>query len=208
MKTLLSAIEENNANLRLNIRTCIPCKVVNNNNIINGRIDVQPILKGKKIGNGELTKLETGEYAQTIDYELPYILDCPVCTLINSIARITLPISVGDQGLLIISDRDISNWKNNNNNNLASIRKFDINDGFFLPFINQNISNYSTNSLVINYNGNIIEITDSNITLTGNVIINGTLNVSKETTIKNIAYSTHTHPYINTPPSNTGAPNL
>jgi hypothetical protein len=139
--------------------------------------------------------------------------------LINSNARITIPIEVGDSGLLIISENDIYNWKNNKGNSLNSIRKFNINDGFFLPFINQTISSFATDGIEINYKGKKIKITDSLISMTGNSKITGDLEITGdlkvdgqatitgEATISGIAFSTHKHSYVSpSGPAITGVP--
>jgi len=196
--------------LKRNIHTCIPCEVVAVNN---DRVDVVPIYKNMKIGTTKNIRMETGEYIRVDDYDCPALLNCPVCMLVNSVAKITIPISVGDQGLLVISEKDIRNWKEAKGKILASARKFDMNDGFFIPFINQSITGLSTDSIVIDYKGTKIEVTETKIEVTGDIEITGdlkvtgALQVTGEATIGSIPFSTHKHAYISpSGPAVTGVP--
>lgn len=45
-----------------------------------------------------------------VQNDYPILLDCPVIVIGGGAARITFPISKGDQCLLLFNDRDISNW--------------------------------------------------------------------------------------------------
>jgi Phage protein Gp138 N-terminal domain len=220
MENLSSVLKQFEYELKKKIHTCIPCKVVA---IENARVDVQPVFKDTKIGLGREILLETGEYVKVEDYEYAIIQNCPIVALINSNCRITLPISVGDEGLLLISERDINNWKDGISDTLDSLRKFNINDGFFIPFINQTITNYTTDAIEINYKGKKIKISDSlieitgdtkitgkldvigNTKITGNFETTGTLKVSGDATIGGISFLTHTHNVIAIG-SPTGAP--
>jgi phage baseplate assembly protein gpV len=181
------------------LNTCIPCKIVN---VDEDRVDVRPVYNGGKIGTTKNIQLETGEDAVIDEYELPVIINVPIVMLVNSTARITIPCNVGDEGLLIISQRDINNWKDGKGASLETLRKFNINDGFFLPFINRKIENYSNNSIVIEYKNARIELKDNDIeikgdiSLNGDLTINGDADITGECTIGGIAFSTHTHNVI------------
>jgi len=176
-----------------NLHTCIPCKI---EAVKDDRVDVRPLYKGVKIGNKKQIQIETGEEVIVEDYQLPLIINCPLVMLVNSNARITIPCEIGDSGLLIISERDINNWRDGKGDVLDSLRKFNINDGFFLPFINQKITDYSNSSIQIQYKNSKIELKDGDIEIDGNLKIDGNLEVSGDATIGGISFLSHTHNVI------------
>lgn len=172
-----SLFREFENSFKTKLHTCFPCKVIAIDTET-ARVDVQAVFKNVKIGTTLQKTLETGEVVRVDEYEMPIICDVPIVALINTNSRITMPIEVGNTGLLIISEKDTYNWKNNISTSLNSLRKFNINDGFFLPFINQSINNYLFNAIEINYKGKKIKITDSLIEITGNSKIVGNLEVT------------------------------
>jgi hypothetical protein len=189
--------------LKNKLHTCIPVEVVAIS--VDARVDVKAIYDSWKIGITRQVVLDTGEYVMVDDYEAPIIADCPIVMMINSNARITMPIEIGDTGLLVISEKDITNWKDNQGTQLSSLRRFNLNDGFFIPFINQTISNYLTNAIEIDYKGNKIKITNSlieiigdakitgDLEITGDLKVDGKATITGEATISGIAFSTHVH---------------
>jgi len=176
-----------------NFHTCIPCKI---EAVKDDRVDVRPVYQGVKIGNKRQIQIETGEEVIVEDYQLPLIINCPLVMLVSSVARITIPCEIGDSGLLIISERDINNWRDAKGDVLDSLRKFNINDGFFLPFINQKITDYSNSSIQIQYKSSKIELKDGDIEIGGNLKIDGDLEVSGDVTIGGISFLNHTHNVI------------
>ena len=81
---------------------------------------------------------------------------------------------IGDQGLLIASKFDISNYKKNKSRSvIGSLRSFNWADGFFLP-----LSFSSNSSFIIKKGSSIIELTDSEINITaGTVNLIGDVNL-------------------------------
>lgn len=178
------------------LHTCIPCKI---EAVKDDRVDVRPVYQGVKIGNKRQIQIETGEEVIIEDYKLPLVINCPLVMLVNSVARITIPCDIGDTGLLIISERDINNWRDGKGEILDSLRKFNINDGFFLPFVNQKITDYSNNSIQIEYKNSRIELKDGDIDIvgdlkiTGDLDITGDVEITGDTTIGGISFAMHTH---------------
>lgn len=189
--------------MKTEIHTCMPGVVV----AVNGdRVDVQPLIKSVDIGTTRKIRTETGEYVTIDDNDYPVVMDCPLQMLVTSKARITIPIEVGDQGLLLVSERDIRNWKEQKGNTQASTRKFNRNDAFFLPFINASISNYDATCIDIEYQSTKLKVKSTGVEITGNVKITGTLETTGDATIAGKSFEHHTHLYTpgTLPPTQTG----
>ena len=199
---------------RSQLRTCLPAEVISfdSNNLT---VDVQPLIQGVRVSkNGTIRQLETGERVLAENYKLAPLVRVPISSLWFGDGGITMPISAGMQGLLLVCDRDIQSFKKSQNlSSTASLRTHDLNDSFFLPFLPKkaSISDYSSDSIDIRFGTSKLKVSETEITslvgateiktsatgveITGQLIVNG------------INFNAHIHPYINvTTPSTTGAP--
>jgi hypothetical protein len=158
------------------------------------RVDVQPVIKAMvKDSNGTRTiNTVLGETIKVSDIILPPVKNVPICYARAGTAMITLPIKVGDTGMLIISQRDLSIWKEQGEFASQGLQSmFDINDGVYLPFVpnaTNKISDYSIDCLEIRFGSDKISMKgDGKINITGELIVSG------EVTGNGIKLSTHTH---------------
>jgi hypothetical protein len=155
----------------------------------------------KRVMNGKLK-----------DY--PILVDCPIFTLSGGNGLITMPITKGDSCLVLFNDRDIDRWfQSGQINPPQTARKHSFSDGLaivgFRNSLNK-ISNYLSDGINIEYNGNKIvlqsdkislsvgsskiEITASGISITGILTNNG-----------KIVGDTHIHSGVTTGGGVTGA---
>tara|TARA_R110000868_G_scaffold245624_2_gene502160 strand:+ start:697 stop:1341 length:645 start_codon:yes stop_codon:yes gene_type:complete len=199
---------------RSELRTCLPAEVISfdSNNLT---VDVQPLIQGVRVSkNGTIRQLETGERVLAENYKLSPLVRVPISILWFGDGGITMPISAGMQGLLLVCDRDIQSFKKSQNlSATASLRTHDLNDSFFLPFLPKkaSISDYSSDSIDVRFGISKLKVSETEITslvgttemktsaigveITGQLIVNG------------INFNTHIHPYLNVvTPSTTGIP--
>lgn len=152
-------------------------------------VDVKPCIMGiEKNDTSNVSMItRTGEEVYITHHELPSILNVPICHPRSGQYMITLPIEVGDTGMLIVSQRDLTNWKNKGGiQQQAELSIFDMNDGIFLPFVpNQAniISDYNSSALEIRAKNDKISMDGSGtLNITGNVHIVGDVTVTKTLT--------------------------
>lgn len=186
------------------VRTNIPAKVISFD-ATNLTVNVQVLIQGKRISDkGSLQQMETGELVLAEDYTLSPILNVPISMICQQGFGIKIPIRAGAIGTLIVCDRDISQFKKSQNlSPQASLRKFDLNDSIFLPFLltKGSIADYGNDAVEIFYGSTKLKVKESGVEITGNLIVSG------EVTIGGIPFSTHRHPYINVvTPATTGTP--
>jgi hypothetical protein len=182
--------------IKKNIRTCLPVEVESFNSSTM-RVNVKPLIRGIRINtSGREIQLDTGEKALIEDYQLPSILDVPVSMMFQGNIGITIPITAGMQGIALVSDRDISLFKQSRQtSNQATLRKFSINDSFFLPCLPQGIEDYNNEAVEIRNGATKLTVGSEGVNITGNLIVNG------------IDFLTHTHLYNdNGTPTQTGIP--
>jgi hypothetical protein len=188
--------------LKKNLRTCLPVQV-ESFDPATMTVNVKPLIQGIRVATGgREIQTETGESALVEDYQLPSILDLPVCLFWQGNIGITIPITAGMQGLAIVADRDIRIWKTSRvSSRQASLRKFNINDSFFLPFLPQAIENYNNEAVEVRNGETKLSVGVDGINITGNVNITGNLVVGE------VDFLTHTHLYNdNGTPTQTGEP--
>lgn len=188
------------------IRTSIPAKVITFDPE-NLTVNVQILIKGKRVSkNGTLQQLETGELVVAEDYELAPILQVPVSMICQANFGVKIPIKPGAIGTLIVCDRDISQFKKSQQiSSQASLRKFDLNDSYFLPFLlmKGSISDYGDDSVEVFFGDTKLKVKESGVEITGNLTVSG------EVTVGEIPFNTHIHPYLNvSTPSQTGTPEV
>lgn len=199
------------------INTVILCEVVK---IRGNNVDLQPLIRGKLKDN----------LNNITNYDLPVLLDIPVLTLQAGGFSVRMPIKVGDQGLALVSQRDIRNWKNNRTiSNQQTTRKFNINDSFYLGAILPSDKSNATDGIYL-YNDSDLYFSvksdkvETNLDIyckqifATNILASGTIGATGTTgsgvvTAKNIitdgvgSLNTHTHSGVQTGGGNTGEPN-
>lgn len=197
--------------LKSEIRTCVPAQIESFDST-NLTVNARPLIDGiRTVQNGRNLKLETGEAVKVEDYTLPSLLNVPVSILWFGEGGITVPIVPGAQGLLLVCDRDIRRFKDTQEQSpQASLRRFDMNDSIFLPFLpkRSELTTYNNDAVEVCHGATKLAVAADGISITGNVTIDGTLTTTGEATINNIPFTTHTHMYSPGPgtPTDTGAP--
>lgn len=156
--------------------------------------------------------------------EIPELQEVPLFVYRGGDYALTLPVSVGDECLVIFADMCIDAWwQSGGVQNQIERRRHDLSDAFaIVGFTSQvkRLSGYSgtTAQLRTLDGGSYIELAGGTINLVGNVNISGTLDVSKSTTINStltttgnaningISISEHTHGGVQTGGGRTGGP--
>lgn len=176
-KAISSAIEK----ALLGVNTMMIVKVVAFDSD-NQTVDVQPCVMMRSRNDDSTTTFTNrlGEVVPYEDVEMPVILKAPLCYMRSGNYMVTIPVQVGDTGMLIISQRDISIWKQKGDiQPQGEVSVFDINDGVFLPFVpNQvnKISDYNNNALEIRADSDKITL-DGSGTITFNAKIKSTAQI-------------------------------
>lgn len=70
-------------------------------------------------------------------YDVPQILEVPICLSFNNIGGLKVPLQINDFVLLCFNDRDYNAWQEQGfiNNVPSSARMHDLNDAIAIPFI-------------------------------------------------------------------------
>lgn len=119
--------------------TCLPC-IVEAVNVATQTVDIRP-------------QLMSYYREQNISVSRAIIRNVPFWTFRAGDTYISLPIKVGDTGIAIFCQRDISNWKVTGGEvPLQSERVMDYNDAFYIPFMG------TKSSVIPSYNPDYIEI--------------------------------------------------
>jgi len=200
---LLSTISLGITQALSNTHTNLVAKVVKVNATT---IDVQPVIAREV--NGQ-TK------------PLPVFPEVPVINFLGGNSSIQMPIAVGDDCILFVSERCLDNWYfGNNNQKPLSPRMFDYSDSIAFVGLKTKANEleipdrikFTGDALQLgNYEhqGNITQIGSYN--LTGDITQNGTNTITGDIIINgkslNDFMNNHTHSGVQTGGSNTGAPN-
>lgn len=118
---------------------------------------------------------------------------------------------VGDVGYVDVSDRDISKVKSTKAQaNPGSFRRFDLADGVYVGgCLNGPPTQYlvftGAGVKMVDANGNVLEMKSTGFELTGNLLVNGTINatgeISQGTGAAKVTLDQHIHAANNTPPT-------
>lgn len=181
---------------------CLPC-VVEGVHLDTQTVDIRPVLKSySKATNTSASR--------------PLIVGVPFWMYRAGDTYITLPIKVGDTGLAIFSQRDITNWKETGGEVvLQSDRISDYNDAIFLPYVGPKsnaVPNYNSDNITIVKNGKAIEVKDGTLYAPDyeieckSVHATGTITSDTDCISGTISGKYHVHSGVSTGPSNTGVP--
>lgn len=164
------------------------------------------------------------------DTEQDYIelTKMPLLIYATENAGLTLGNVVGSECLVHFNDTDIDNWKQTGEAYAPnSLRRHDFSDGFveLRPFDyteaqkttydSEGVALYNGNAKVRLKNDGVIEITNgsavivmsgNNVTITGNLSVNGTITADTDVKTNNISLKQHTHGGVTTGGGNTGLP--
>ena len=194
---LTSILKQITGTIKNEIRTCIPAEI-ESFNPQNLTVDVKLLIKGIKIGSNRKIKLETGELVVVDDYTMPSVVDVPISIAWFGNGGITFPIKKGLQGILLVCDRDIRFFKKDQKESIqGSLRKFNVSDSIFIPFLPKraSLSNYNNDAVEIKFDNNIVQVNSTGINITGNVNITGDVVISGQASIAGKDFITHTHTY-------------
>lgn len=197
---------------------------------------VQPAISG--------TRLKSDGSA--VDVNMPVLLDCPVCFPSGGGATLTFPIKPGDECLVVFSSRCIDSWwQLGGVQGQAEMRMHDLSDGFVIPgprsqprkisvsndavqlrtddgaaYVEINPATHKIKALT----SGDVEIQATNITLKGNIILDGQITqqntaggattatmigpvvVTNDVTAGGKSLKTHVHSGVQTGPGSTGQP--
>lgn len=197
---------------------------------------VQPAISGARLVRG----------GSVVDVNLPVLLDCPVCFPSGGGATLTFPIKPGDECLVVFSSRCIDSWwQLGGVQGQAEMRMHDLSDGFVIPgprsqprkisvsndavqlrtddgaaYVEINPATHKIKALT----SGDVEIQATNITLKGNIILDGQItqqntaggsttatmigpvNVTNDVTAGGKSLKTHVHSGVQTGGGNTGQP--
>jgi hypothetical protein len=145
------------------------------------RVDVQPCIKVKYADPDSKTNMYTrlGKLTGVSEIELPIILNVPICFPRAGNFMVTLPITVNDTGMLLISQQDLSLWKQQGGSGVSTqhIDQFNINNGVYIPFVPNAanaVSDYSATALELRAGSDKLTMAgDGKITTNCDIIIDG-----------------------------------
>ena len=181
---------------------CLPC-VVEAVNTQKQTVDIRPALKAySKASNTSVSRA--------------LIPNVPFWMYRAGDTYLTLPIKVGDTGLAIFSQRDITNWKETGGEvPLQSTRIHDYNDALFLPYFGPSsnaVANYNPNNITIVKNGKTIEVQDGTLYAPDYTIVcqsvyaSGTIESATDVIAGGVSGKTHIHSGVTPGSGNTGEP--
>lgn len=155
-------------------------------------------------------------------FSLPQLSNVPLGCLRMGGFSITFPAQAGDEGLVVFANMCIDAWWQSGGTSNIQIerRRHDLSDGLFFPmFWSQPrvIPNYSQTNLEIRTddgtckisiapNGGVVITAPNNLTLNGNLIVNGSISSTGDAVMDGIDYKTHVHSGVSTGVGDSGPP--
>lgn len=163
-----------------------------------GTVDVRPLVK-QVDGNNNATSHGT-------------IFGVPFLRLQGGTGGVIADPAVDDVGLLIVSDRDITNVKATKGEATpGSFRKFALSDGVYVggilnPAAGQYLFFTADGIKIADKNGNVLTMTSSGFALTGDLAVTGKITATDGITAglggaDQVTLQHHTHPGNNQPPT-------
>lgn len=198
-----NAVDSQVTNNIKNIHTSIPAKVVSFNSA-NQTVTLQAQIK-------QLMK-----DGKTVD--IPPLLDVPVSFPRGGGYAVTYPLTAGDEGIALFSERCIDGWHSSGSSTEPmDYRYHDLSDAMFIPGIcsvPNSIKGFFTGGLSMQTldGGTYIRITNGsiiirgNIQLSGNIAQTGGITSSSDIVASDISLVSHTHGGVSIGSSDTGVP--
>jgi len=167
--SLESVMRQSIKNALVDLRTVHPCKIRKVRE--NGTVDVELLIHAS--------------YSDGSNKALPPVTQMPVLFQGNSDITISFPVNVGDEGLALFAERDISKFMENSEGGPPNaLRMHDLSDGMFFPtpISTPNRVPVKTGTLLMSNKGTEIEITDGVVRINGDLEINGDTTTTGELT--------------------------
>ena len=136
-----------------------------------------------RIANKMVIGLDNAGVQQTIDYPL---ITAKVYFLGNKDRGITIPLSKGDEGIILFNDREIESWFINGEiNNLSYDRCHHITDAIFLVGMHSRpkMLNFVADCINLWYNETYIRISKDDVRVNGDTYIKGDTEITGKTDI-------------------------
>lgn len=183
--------------------TALPCKIISIN-LVQMTIEAQPLIQG--------VTYDQNNNATFVN--LPVLGDVPVVFPSAGGIFLTLPLTIGDEVLVVFASRCIDAWWQSGGIQMPmEMRMHDLSDGFAIPgpksLPSVPVSISSTSAQLRTANGaSYIELTKTGainlvsptVNITGNLVVTG------EVTGNGIPLSTHLHGGVTTGGGDTGVP--
>jgi hypothetical protein len=201
--------------ITFNSLVCIVTKV----NIGEGTIEAQPAVQAL------VSTLDAKKQVVQNYVDMPILVDVPVMMLNAGNYMISMPVTIGDECLVIFSDRCIDNWWNLSGvqpqvtaQGIGELRFHDLSDGVAIigPFSRPKVPvSISPNTLQIRTKdgATYLEIDGSgncnihaNVNITGNLVVSGTTTGTADGRFNGIHVSAHRHTGVQTGGGVTGEP--
>ena len=164
--------------LRNYVNTVQPVEIVQVNE--DGSVNVKPLLKNKTT-NGQVLEITDDDI----------IYNIPVMMLFGENCSLTFNVGIGNQGLLIACQYDITNYKANKQaSEKPTNRTYSYSDGFYLPLT---ILNSVPESLTLTYGEKSITINNEKISIIGDVEVKGKITATGDVKAGDISLQEHTH---------------
>lgn len=143
--TLYDLLQQLKAETFADLRVCLPGSITAVSE--EGTVSVQPAI---------MQVVQMSGIANGLDVPYPQFIGCPVFTLQGGGIGAVMPIEVGDECLIVFSDRALDNWiQTGTAAPLPSVRMHDMSDGFVLVGLNS-MSN-PIDSPLLSFEGGICE---------------------------------------------------
>lgn len=164
----------------------------------------------------------TDEQGKITNVPYPVLIHCPVVWPKAGGFVFTLPVSVGDEVLMVFADRCIDSWWQSGglNNQPIEARIHDLSDGFALvgvssqPHVVPNVSTTEAHLrtmdgntyLAITSSGVIKAVAPSGFAVTGNITATGEITALAGNPLTKVELSTHTHTGVTSGGGSSGPP--
>lgn len=155
-----------------------------------------------QVGTVDVTPMVSLVDSQGNIYPHGTIFSVPYCRIQGGTSAVILDPSAGDIGVCVFASRDISVVKETKKESPpGSRRKFSYSDALYIGgFLNAAPSQY------VRFSSDGVEICAANITLKGNVIIQGNTTSSGSMVVSGVNFSSHVHTGVQSGDNNTGGP--
>lgn len=135
------------------LRVCLPGSIA----------DLNPVTGTVVVQLGVMQNIQQTNYPKGLDFAYPQLIDCPVFTVQGGGVGAVMPVNIGDQCLVIFSDRAIDNWITTGEPNpLPSLRMHSVSDAFVLVGLNTLANPLKTSLVALNQEGGLCE-TDATV---------------------------------------------
>lgn len=165
---------------------------------------------------------DKGKFSTT---NLPMLLDCPVQFPCGGGVVMTMPIAVGNEGLVVFASRCIDAWwALGGIQNQVELRMHDLSDGFFIPGVRSQPHKFTDTTKIsitdaqirsedgatvisLNPTSQVVTITaPGGVTVNANMTVNGWVHASGDVTGQGTSLHTHKHSGVTAGSAQTGQP--